>query len=289
MTSPQNDRYHAYLSQVNVALASRFPQSSDVLLQAMAYSALSDGKRVRPVLLLAACDALGGDLAFAAPFAAALEMIHAYSLIHDDLPAMDNDILRRGKPTNHVVYGEAMAILAGDGLLSDSFEWMAETTLRMGDISRGVKAMLAIAHGCGVRGMVLGQSYDIGPRENVEIEQIHALKTGALIAAAAKAGARLGGGDDAAATAFSIYGGNIGMAFQIRDDILDATSTSDILGKTPGKDEERGKLTSVTRYGLEGARQLAIEYEQAAIQAVRPYDQQGFFAWLVDELATRDR
>jgi len=205
------------------------PLESQTLFEAMRYTLDAPGKRVRPVLLLLTCKAVGGDENEALPYACAIELIHNYSLIHDDLPAMDNDDMRRGKLTNHKVFGEAMAILAGDGLLSAAFEIMHRDYLKYLDdseaLARRLRAGYAIASGCGIDGMVAGQVADIeaeGTDVSIELlDYIHMKKTAALIRAAVSAGAYLGGANEQAALAFTKYGENLGLAFQITDDILD--------------------------------------------------------------------
>jgi geranylgeranyl diphosphate synthase type II len=224
------------------------------LYEAMRYSLTAPGKRIRPVLLLAAAEAVGGDARRALPSAAVLEMIHAYSLIHDDLPAMDNDDMRRGQPSNHKVYGEALAILAGDGLLTAAFEILASPDLdTLGDAETRLAVLFDLAHAAGPAGMVGGQAADIlagtqGEVQLPELEFIHTHKTGALIAAALRMGGRLGGGTPDEIDALTRYGRHIGLAFQIADDILD-------LGTEAGGDQS--KATYPTVLGLAAARDHA--------------------------------
>ncbi len=219
--------YAEYQQMVETALSSQLASLGDIpgqLYEAMNYSLSAGGKRLRPVLLLAACETLGGSAEEALPFACALEMIHTYSLIHDDLPAMDNDDLRRGRPTNHRVYGEGMAILAGDGLLSAAMELMLLSAVRMGDL-RGTLAAETIARRAGVTGMVAGQVMDVtgeGSEPTMDkVRYIHLHKTGDLLTAPIEAGFRLAGADDATVAAGCEYGLQLGLAFQMVDDLLD--------------------------------------------------------------------
>lgn len=241
---------------------SDFTGLQKTVFQAADYSLKAGGKRLRPVLLLEACRLFGGTSEQAMPFACALEMIHTYSLIHDDLPAMDDDDYRRGKPTNHVVYGEGMAILAGDALLNFAYELMIRETLQAGPMqSRYLRAMGEIAEAAGPYGMIGGQTVDLEsetqavPLETVDF--IHAHKTGALITASLTAGAIIGGAGEAELDRIRQYGRNIGLAFQIIDDILDITGDQEKLGKDIGSDQEKQKSTYPSILGLEASRQKA--------------------------------
>ena len=242
------------------------------LFEAMDYSLSAGGKRLRPVLLLAACETLGGDVNEALPFACALEMIHTYSLIHDDLPAMDNDDLRRGRPTNHKVYGEGMAILAGDGLLSAAAELVLRHAVRMGDL-RGARAAEAILRRAGVTGMVAGQVMDVtgeGTQPTEEkVAYIHLHKTADLLTAPIEAGFILAGATDEQVRAGCEYGKHLGLAFQMVDDLLDVEGEIAVLGKTTGKDAAVGKLTWVALHGTEKTRQDAQEQVAMAVDALR--------------------
>ena len=266
--------YTEYLQMVEGALSQQLASLGYIpekLFEAMDYSLSAGGKRLRPVLLLAACDTMGGKLDEALPFACALEMIHTYSLIHDDLPAMDNDDLRRGRPTNHKVYGEGMAILAGDGLLSAAMELMLRSAVRMGDL-RGVCAAEAIARRAGVTGMVAGQVMDVtgeGSEPTLEkVDYIHRHKTADLLTAPIEAGFILAGADDAAVAAGCEYGVNLGLAFQMVDDLLDVEGDAATLGKTPGKDAAEGKLTWVAVKGIENTRKDAAQAVERAVFAL---------------------
>jgi len=242
---------------------------------AMRYTLDAPGKRIRPVLLLLSCKAVYGDEAEAVPYACAIEFIHNYSLIHDDLPAMDDDDLRRGRPTNHKVFGEAMAILAGDGLLSAAFELMhRDYLLHLDDhssLERRLRAGDAIAAGCGRRGMVAGQAADIeagGRMVSAEtLDFIHKNKTAALLRAATTAGAWLGGANTDAIQALSAYGENLGLAFQIADDILDSEGETAVIGKTAGKDAKAEKATYTGIHGIEASRKRLFELTEQAVAA----------------------
>src|SRR5262245_24634305 len=214
----------------------------------MRYSLFSGGKRIRPVLALASGEAVGAPMERILPFACALEMIHSYSLIHDDLPAMDDDDLRRGKPTNHVVFGEGMAILAGDGLLTEAFRVMAEGALRNGqDRTATLRAIREIAAGAGAAGMVGGQVADLESEQKKPtrtlVEYIHTRKTAALIRAAVRAGALVGGAQSGQFARLDRYGAAIGLAFQVADDILDVEGGTEKTGKRKGRDVELQKVT----------------------------------------------
>jgi geranylgeranyl diphosphate synthase type II len=236
----------------------------DRLSEAMRYSLLAGGKRVRPVLTLAVVESLGRPLPPALPTAAALELIHTYSLIHDDLPAIDDDDLRRGKPTCHVVFGEDVAILAGDGLFAEAFSLVADR--QDGTAELKVALLGELARATGVGGMVGGQYIDITSSEaaSVDLRQMHALKTGRLIEAAVVCGALLGSVPAEGLQAYRTFAAELGVLFQIVDDILDVVGSDEQLGKTAGKDRQAGKVTYVSRFGLERARELA---DQAVARA----------------------
>ena len=243
----------------------------------MRYSVFAGGKRVRPVLMLAACETVGGQVERALPAACAMEMIHTYSLIHDDLPAMDDDDFRRGNPTNHKVYGEATAILAGDALLTEAFILLAGGAPE-GDPAARLRVIHEIAHASGSRGMVGGQVVDMESEGKGEIDlatlsYIHTHKTGALIRASVRAGAILGGASEDELAALTRYGDAIGLAFQIADDILDVEGTTEELGKDAGSDQARGKATYPALVGLEASKARAQELVQMALDALERFDQ----------------
>ena len=258
------------------------------LQEAMEYSLLSGGKRVRPVLTLETCRMCGGNPEDALPFACGVEMIHTYSLIHDDLPAMDDDDLRRGRPTNHKVYGEATAILAGDGLLTAAFEQLASAGL---PAQRVVDAVACLALAAGPAGMVGGQALDMAGEgrglTRWELEQLQSLKTGALISAAAELGCIAAGGGEEARAQVRRYAMALGRAFQVRDDMLDVTSTDQELGKPVGSDRSREKSTFVTALGLEGCAELVEQLTRQAEEALAGFEQSGFHIWLARQLAQR--
>jgi geranylgeranyl diphosphate synthase type II len=248
----------------------------ETIHRAARYSLFAGGKRIRPVLVLAAGEAVGGAREEVLPFACAVEMIHTYSLIHDDLPAMDDDDLRRGKPTSHKVFGEAIAILAGDALLTRAFHLLAEMPADLDEtrVRRRVQAIAVLGEACGTTGLIGGQVMDlesegcpIGARE---LERLHRAKTGALLSACVRGGALLGGATDADLALLTRYAGAIGLAFQVVDDVLDATEGADQLGKTAGKDEAAGKATYVSIHGLEQAREMAGTLRGEALEALAP-------------------
>ena len=264
-----NDHYAYYRRAAEETLRCAVPADvPNPLGDAMRYSLLAGGKRLRPVLLLAAYAILQRDLTPALPFAAAVEMVHTYSLIHDDLPAMDNDDLRRGRPTCHKAYGEGMAVLAGDGLLSLAFETMAQSRP-----PRAFAALGELAARCGTRGMVAGQCVDLTAEEtggNAELlRYIHLHKTADLLTAPLAMGLTLAGaGEDLLAQARE-YGKNLGIAFQIIDDILDVTGDEAMLGKHTGKDAQEHKCTWVSLYGLDQARKDAKTYTERAADSIK--------------------
>lgn len=271
-------------------------RKSITLTEAMTYSLNAGGKMLRSVLLLASCDFCGGDEKSALPYACGIEYIHTYSLIHDDLPAMDNDDLRRGIPTNHKVFGEAIAILAGDGLLTSAFEAMNKDMLLYFDniemLKRRIRAVYEISKGAGCRGMIAGQVADI-EAENKQctkeiLDYIHLNKTAAMIKAAVRAGAHLGGADKKTLEDLDEYAENIGLAFQIVDDILDVIGEEEKLGKKIGSDVANQKATYPCRYGLQESKDKVHELTENAKRAMEPYyDNAEFFIKLADELANR--
>ncbi len=245
------------------------------LHKAMRYSVFAGGKRIRPMLMIAACEAVGGDAARVLPAACALELIHTYSLIHDDLPAMDDDDFRRGQPTNHKVFGEAIAILAGDALLTEAFILLSNPALSPEvDASTQLKVIHTLSRCAGSLGMVGGQVVDM-ESEGSEVdfptlEYIHTHKTGALILAAIQCGGLIGGADESALRALTTYGEAAGLAFQIADDVLDIVGDQDALGKDIGSDQARAKATYPAQLGVEGARARALELRDLAVKALDP-------------------
>lgn len=247
------------------------------LREAMEYSLKAGGKRLRPVLTLYTCNMLGGDVQRALPFACALEMIHTYSLIHDDLPCMDDDDFRRGRPSNHKVFGEANAVLAGDGLLSYAFHIMIEA-IKSDLTENAVNAARAVSVGAGVSGMVAGQVIDLASEaaENPGIDElkfIQANKTAAMIKAALLAGAYIAGASEAQLDALGRYGESYGALFQMTDDILDVEGDFEGMGKTLGKDEAENKLTYISLYGMDKAKELARATAQQAVDAIEIFEE----------------
>ena len=286
-----NERTAAYKSHIEAFLRdwyARFhtePQKE--LFDAMEYSLLAGGKRLRPVFAYEFCRLCGSQWEFAAPFAAAVEMIHTYSLIHDDLPCMDNDDFRRGRPTNHKVYGEAMAVLAGDALLTDAFA-VASTAVLPDPRDMGF-AISVLSECAGSLGMVGGQVLDIKAEEREctedEILNIQSRKTGALINAACVLGVIAGGGSEEHLSAASQFAAALGLAFQIRDDMLDVIGTEEEMGKGVGTDEN--KNTFVRLYGLEKCEELVQRYTQIAIDALDVFENTEFLIALAKSLTDR--
>jgi len=280
-------RYAAYKDMVEAALENYLDAccAPEPLLGAMRYSLLAGGKRLRPIMLLAACEMDGGSVDRAVPFACALEMIHTYSLIHDDLPAMDDDDMRRGRPTNHKVFGEGMAILAGDGLLSLAFEVALDAVHTPGEI----QAMGYIARAAGTQGMVGGQCVDITcEKERMggadELLYIHLHKTADMFIGAMGAGLALAGAAQERIDAGMAYGRGLGLAFQICDDLLDIEGDAAVLGKQTGMDATHGKLTWPGLFGPQDARHALAEQTEAALSALLPFGAAGNF---LREMATR--
>ena len=263
------------------------------LFEAMNYSYLSGGKRLRPILLMEAYKISGGRDENYLPFCAALEMIHTYSLIHDDLPALDNDDLRRGRPTNHVVYGEAMAILAGDGLLNTAYEIMLENSLKLEKPINGIRASYEISKSAGINGMIGGQVVDIeSENKQIDIDTlrfIHQNKTAELIMASVRAGAILAGCDDSTLEKLTIYSRNIGLSFQIVDDILDIEGNEDEIGKPIGSDVENNKSTYPSIYGLEESKKIAKKLTDEAIEEISKLDNSQFLIELAKYMYNRKK
>lgn len=247
----------------------------EIIYRAMRYSVVSGGKRIRPILALAACESVGGDIERVLPTACAIEIIHAFSLIHDDLPALDNDDLRRGRPTNHKVFGEAIAILAGDALLALAFETITGRTAGVPP-EKVLEVVQRVASAAGTGGMVVGQVVDMiseGKKINrATLEFMHRNKTGALMEVSVVSGGILGGADSDQVKALSLYGDRIGLAFQIIDDVLDIEGESETLGKTPGSDLRKQKSTYPALLGVEESKRLAYKTSDEAIQALNGFD-----------------
>ena len=271
------DYLRSQCARIDAALDRFLPKETDLphsLHKAMRYSVFAGGKRVRPILMLAACDAVGGNSERALPAACAMEMIHTYSLIHDDLPAMDDDDFRRGNPTNHKVFGEAVAILAGDALLTEAFRLIsAPCSVKELDPRALLEVIHEIATCAGSHGMVGGQVVDMESEGKHDmdlptVQYIHTHKTGALIKASVVCGALLGGGDGSKLAAITRYGEAAGLAFQIADDILDIEGTTEEIGKDAGSDVSRGKATYPAVMGLSAARGEAQAMMDEAMKAL---------------------
>ena len=261
----------------------------DGLLESMRYSLTAGGKRIRPILVLEFCRISGGDVQKALPVACAIEMLHTYSLIHDDLPCMDNDDLRRGKPTNHVVYGECTAVLAGDALQAEAFG-----TILRSELSADARANCAeiLADAVGSDGMCAGQFLDMAGENKVlseeELNEINSRKTGALLIAACKMGVAAAGGRDEQLEAAALFGAAIGAAFQIRDDILDVISTNEALGKPVGSDAQENKNTYMALYGEERCMEMIRRLTESAKSALSgAFSDTAFLSGLADSMVTR--
>lgn len=293
------ENYDEYKKIINDYLIDFIPSidnKSNTLYESMKYSLTAGGKRIRPVLLLAACEFAGGKSEDALPYACAMEYIHTYSLIHDDLPAMDDDDLRRGNPTNHKIFGEGMAVLAGDGLLTTAFEIMNKDMLlyfdNLTELKKRINASYVIAKNAGVQGMVAGQASDIESEHtqcsSEMLDYIHLNKTGALIVAAIKAGLYIGGAGSEMIKDMTTYAECLGLAFQIADDILDVKGNEEELGKKVGADAKKDKVTYVSLNGLEKSEERLEELTQKAVTALdKYYDNAEFFKKLVLKLQTR--
>lgn len=297
-----NISYATYKDLIDKHILDFIPEidhKSITVYESMKYSLTAGGKRLRPVLLLAACEFVGGnaaDIKGAITYACALEYIHTYSLIHDDLPAMDDDELRRGLPTNHVVFGEAMAVLAGDGLLSTAFEAMNKDMLLYLDdpvkLKRRIRAIYEISKSAGCRGMIAGQVADI-EAENKQcskemLDYIHLNKTATLIIGAVRAGAYLGGANDKQLRDLTGYAENLGLAFQIADDILDICGDEAEMGKKAHNDQKKNKSTYPCLYELEDCKEYLSELTETAVSFLESYyDEAEFFTNLAEDMAVR--
>ena len=293
MTDIVKERQNHWLPKIEAELDRYTAQCGSmhrILLEAMRYSLLDAGKRIRPILALEFCRAAGGNPEDAMPFACGVEMIHTYSLIHDDLPCMDDDDLRRGKPSSHVKFGEANALLAGDALQPLAFETMLSGSSIRPDLT--VRAAATLAHACGAAGMVGGQMIDLeNEGKHVGLDELRVMdsgKTGAIIKAACVMGVIAADGSDEMIAVAERYAENIGIAFQITDDILDVTSTAEVLGKPVESDIGNDKSTYVSLLGLEKAREEAARHTALAMEAVAPLGEAAeFLARFAEMLAGR--
>ena len=290
------ERYDAYRILIDKFLEENLSDDTcagqEKMAEAMRYSALAGGKRIRPVLTLEFCRLCGGKPEDVLPFAAALEMIHTYSLIHDDLPCMDDDDLRRGKPTSHKMFGEAIAVLAGDALLTRAFEVASSPEyVSQLPVDRVLDAIHTLASKAGVMGMIGGQVLDMegetNPPDLDGLIRLQNLKTGALIRAAAQLGCIIGGGTAEQKRAANDYASALGLAFQIRDDMLDEISTDEELGKPVGSDCEQGKTTFMTLFGMEGCQNRITELTQIAKDSCVHFEDASFLITLAESMAIR--
>ena len=284
-----------YRQHIDEALDQCFLLPKDLpqagLAEAMRYSLLAGGKRIRPMLVLEFCRIAGGDIEAAMPVACAIEMLHTYSLIHDDLPCMDNDELRRGKPTNHVVYGECTAVLAGDCLQAEAFGTILRSAL---PAARRADCAEILAGAVGLDGMCGGQFLDMQWEGKTlteqELTEINSRKTGALIIAACQMGVAAAGGSEAMLESAAQFGAALGMAFQIRDDVLDVISTAETLGKPIGSDQQECKNTYMALLGLEGCEQTVARLtEHAKATLCEAFDDTDFLCAMADALSTREQ
>ncbi len=292
-----NGKINAFSQLVENNLYEYFGEYKDdykVLFDSMQYSVKNGGKRVRPLLTLLFCDACGGNVNNALPMAIAIEYIHTYSLVHDDLPCMDDDDFRRGKPSNHKVYGEAFALLAGDGLLTAAFEVAANGCQRgLYSADAAIKAVKLLSSLAGSRGMIGGQVIDLSNENNPNVtletlKLLDKLKTGALIECACVLGCIAANADEEKISIAREFAQNIGLAFQIKDDILDVTSSLEKLGKPTGSDTENGKSTYVSLLGIEKCNELVSDLTKSAMLLLDKFNDNGALKEYTDYLAGRD-
>ncbi len=285
------ERLNLYKEMVEAYLSEYFgkePRTYQRLIDSMNYSLMAGGKRLRPALVLEFCRVCGGDIQKALPVAAGVEMLHTYTLIHDDMPAMDNDDMRRGKPTNHKVFGEFTATLAGDALQAEAYASILSADL---PADRLLKCVGELIHVAGADGICGGQQLDMEgegqPQTEQDLMEIHKRKTSALIRGACLMGVAAAGGDTAQEQAAIDYAEALGLAFQIRDDMLDEISTAEELGKPIGSDQEQGKTTFMTLFGLEGCEARVLQLTQAAKDAAKQFADNEFLIALADSMSVR--
>lgn len=293
-----NENRNKKMKEIEQLLMAYLPPKENyqkVIMAAMDYSLMGGGKRLRPMLMMEVYKMFGGTSAVVEPFMAAIEMIHTYSLVHDDLPAMDNDEYRRGRKTTHIVYGEDIGILTGDALLNYAFETAATAfEIEPANALRIGKALQVLGRKAGIYGMIGGQVVDVkssGNKLEPEVlEFIFKLKTSALIECAMMIGAILAGAEDKEVDIMETIAGHVGLAFQIQDDILDITSTTQVLGKPVHSDEKNEKTTYVTLHGMEKAKKDVMKYSEKAIQLLAELEQKNLYLeWLLKELINRDK
>ena len=277
-----------YCDTVNTALDLAIPEKDEPAVKSMRYSIFAGGKRIRAAMILAFCELFGGDIKKAVPFACAIEMIHTYSLIYDDLPCMDNDTLRRGKPTNHIVFGESTALMAGAALYARAFETVLESPdLSSSQKLEGIDVLLSAS---GLKGIISGQMLDIENRPGLtkdEVMRIHELKTSAMLEASALLGCIAADCSEKEKNIALAYAKNVGLAFQIKDDILDVSGTVEDMGKTLGKDKASMKTTFVDILGLENAQKEVDRLSAEAKESVANIEKNDFLLALADYLANR--
>ena len=289
-----DEQYRAYRAAIEESFEVFLPAEPDaVLVESMRYSLCAGGKRIRPILALAWCDLCGGEPRAALPAAAAVEMIHTYSLIHDDLPCMDNDTLRRGRPTNHVVFGEAVALLAGSGLYDRAFHTVLHYGASYGlNEKQTLDSLRVLCSASGLDGILTGQVLDIRNADTVVdrayLERVNNLKTAAMLSAPCVLGAISAGASSGICKVADSYGRAVGQAFQIRDDILDVISTSEVLGKTPGKDSEENKTTFVDLLGMEGAQKEVKRLSEYALGLLDAFPASTFLRDLTERMCGRE-
>lgn len=284
------ERFNTWGNRINKSLEEYIPKKETPeknIYDAMRYSLLAGGKRLRPILALAVCDVLSGDMDEVMPYACAVEMIHTYSLIHDDLPSMDNDDYRRGRLTCHKVYGESIAILAGDSLLNSAFELMLKSTSKKEtNVNEKIKAIYVISKASGTSGMIGGQVVDIESEgKNISkdlLTYMHKCKTGALIKAPIIASAIICKANRSEIDCLELYAENIGLAFQIKDDILDVEGSLEVMGKKSGSDVEKNKSTFITLYGMDESKRMLSEIIEKAISSIEGLGER---AWFLKKLA----
>ena len=296
MRNPDYNRYKELIDDHIMDFMPDIDNKSITLYESMKYSLTAGGKRFRPVLLLATCEFAGGDIFEALPYACAIEYIHTYSLIHDDLPAVDNDDYRRGKLSNHKVYTESIALYAGDGLITSAFELMNKDMMLYFDNTEKLKmrinASYELAKGAGVRGMVAGQVADIEAEDKScskeLIDYIHTNKTATLIISAIRAGAFIGGAKGEMLDSLTAYGEYLGLLFQMTDDILDITGNFDEMGKNVNVDSKNNKSTYISMYNLDEAKKKAEDLAAKAKECIADYSvNTDFFTDLIDDVLTR--
>ncbi len=289
-----DEQYDRYRKEIESSFSYFLPeQPGHILVESMRYSLLAGGKRIRPVLTLAWCELCGGTLRSALPSAAGVEMIHTYSLIHDDLPCMDNDTLRRGRPTNHMIYGEYVALLAGSGLYDKALETVLDHGREYGlSDSAVLQSLKILCSASGLKGILTGQVLDMKNSgvtvDRSFLEKVNDLKTASMLSAACVLGCIAAGADDTVCAVADAYGRALGQAFQIRDDILDVTSTPETLGKTPGKDSNENKTTFVDLLGMEGAQREVELLTAKALSLLESFSDPAFLRELTLRMCGRE-